>query len=304
MWERGRGRMEPPSGCVSPAVSPRSPSLLTQQQLSRLRAGGAAPQKRDRLCPPRGHGGRCPCGGALPHRDLSGDNGVAGSGGSITGRCGGAPKHHKTPQGTPRNIPVAKERAEGAPGDTSGWMVTVLSNGRGTGHTGQRLGMGGGGWDTPGVHPEPCTVPWRRAGHPRGAPSGRGVGLSTPGPHPEPVIATGRRMEHPGGASPALREGWGTLRMRLQRWEQDRAPRGCTQSPSCHCEENRAPWGYTSVPRRRMWHTGNAPKSHHCHGKRGRVSWGYVPGDRRRMEHPGSALWGCTQSPSSPLGEG
>lgn len=88
----------------------------------------------------------------------------------------------------------------------------------------------------------------RRMGHPRGAPGAlqcpwekdrapQGCSFragSTPGPHPEPVIATGRRMEHPGRASPVLREGWGMLRMQLQRWEQDRAPRGCTQSPSCH----------------------------------------------------------------------
>lgn len=283
--------MEPPSGCVSPAVSPRSPAgdgdvpLGTAAAAEPAPGWGCSPQKRGRRCPPRGHCGRCPRRGAVPSRDPSGDNGTGGQG--TPGALWGCPK---APQDTPRHISGTGERAEETPGDTSGRMVTVPGTGRGTGHTGERLGMGaGGGWGTPGVHPEPFTVPGRRTGHPRGAPSGRGAGQSTPGPHPEPVIATGRRMEHPGGASPALREGWGTLRLQLRSWEQDRAPRGCTQRPSCHWEKDRAPWGYTSVPRRRMWHPGNAPRSHHCHRERDRASRGYIPGDRRRTGHSGGA---------------
>lgn len=131
--------------------------------------------------------------------------------------------------------------------------------------------------------PEPCNVPGRRTGHPRDAPSGRGAGQSTSGQHPEPVIATGRRMEHPGGASPALREGWGTLRMQLQRWKQDRAPRGCTQSPPCH-------W--------RMGHSGVTPP---CPGK-GCGTLETHPNPiivtKRRTEHPGGTSLGIGKGQS------
>lgn len=300
----GSGGKDGASLGVSPPSPPWCPraawlrtgmSLLTQQQQSWLRAGGAAPQKRGRRCPLPGHRRDCPqprspVPPGEPQRGRWHGQGGQGTPGTLRG-------HPKAPQrhGGARLRSQGKDR-----GDPGGhiraarvrWQSVSPVLGEGRGACGS---MSGG---------------WRRMGHPGGAPrahhrrrekdrdpwgasSGQGVGHGTLGVHPDPIIATGRRMGHPGGAPPGLGEGWGTPTVHLWSWAQDRAPRGCI-----------------SVARRRMWHPGDALRAHHCDWERDRASWGYVPGDGKRMGHPGGAptahhhhwekdgaSWGWTQSP-------
>lgn len=204
----GQGQSQPrgvsPSWCPHAAWPGMGTSLPTQQQQqSRLWAGSAAPQEQGRHYPHSGHCRHCPLQRSpVPPGSPSRDADMAGEGRTPWGHSRDTPRH---PESTAGLVSGAKERTEGTPGDTSGQH----------GYSGR-----------------PCPQHWEKNGAPPGESPGMGEGWSTQGMHLEAITVTRRRMGRLGESSPGMGKGWGTPRMQLWSWEQDRAPQGCTQSPS------------------------------------------------------------------------
>lgn len=315
--------MEPASGYVPPwcphAVQPRmGTSLLTQQQQHGLQAGGAAPQKLGRRCPPPGHHRPCPLQTSPVHPEESQWGQQHGQGGQ--GTLGTPLGHPEAPQrhGGARLQSQGKDRGEPWGHIRAAWvwwqsMCPVLGEGQDTrgSISGVRRRMG-----VPRDAPQAHHCCWEKDGGPWGC-------------TPSPSLLLGERCGILGmhlqgwewdrtswgytqSTSPLLGEGWRILGVHLWSWEWDRAPQACIQSPSCHGEKDRALQQCSSVARR-MWHPGDVPRAHHWHWERDRASWGCISAAGRRTGHPwdtslglgkGWGIQGGTQSPSSPLGAG